>query len=325
MSVKQSIFLNGIPSFSSALNIANTHSDDPSNTVVMSGKFRHQAFHNGLMMHASDATEQLNTQISAEMPPSISFNFLFSGVINYSFGSQQYQLSNPNADTAQGSFIISNQHEIFTRHMTKGMHIKKLNIFVEKDWLTNRCGTKDDYHIVEEIFRHPNVYHWQPSIDAINKAEALITLGNATTLAEKLTSEQLTMELLIICLEEVHQLIRTHNALNKDPIQPAINPLKSTLDQYMNSGFSLAKIAKELNISVSTLQRRFKRTYGLNISNYMKQHRLAVAKKSLLIDGNSIGEVAFETGYNHTSNFINAFRNQFGVTPAAYVKLHKLH
>lgn len=324
MPVNQAVYLKEIPLFDTHASMRQDDQNSPTQPLAMSGKFRYQAFHNGLNTHASDAVEQLNTKVSSEIPPSISFNFLFSGVIHYSFGRHKYQLSNANTQSAQGSFIVNNQSEIFTRHLTEGMHIKKLNIFVEKTWLLNRCDSEADFEIIDMLFKRPDVYLWQPSKNAVEKAEALIQLSKASTFADKLNTEHLTMELLVICLDEAYQLVKAQPKKVKPTTLQTNTLLKTKLDQSMTHCFSLAEIANDLNMSISTLQRQFKRTYELNISDYIKQHRLTLAKKSLLVDGLSIGEVAFATGYKHSSNFIHAFKTQFGLTPAAFVKLHKI-
>ncbi|PHS22613.1 MAG: hypothetical protein COA83_11460 [Methylophaga sp.] len=53
---------------------------------------------------------------------------------------------------------------------------------------------------------------------------------------------------------------------------------KMTLDNCLNGFDTLAEIAQRLNMSVSTLQRQFKRCYGMNISIYIKQRRMDTAK-----------------------------------------------
>jgi AraC-like DNA-binding protein len=47
------------------------------------------------------------------------------------------------------------------------------------------------------------------------------------------------------------------------------------------------------------------------------------AKKALVIERLSIGEAAYIAGYNHTSNFIQAFKKTFALTPTEFIKRHR--
>lgn len=321
---EQDIYMNDIQSLSSALSFIQKKDSSIGPSPIMSGQFHYHTFQNGLTTHAIDAVEEQDANISTELPAAISFNFLFSGTIDYSFGSKKYQLSKKKSQTVQGSIIVNNTDEILTRHLTAGMHIRKLNIFVEKKWLTSRCQTDADRQVIVDIFQQQNVYLWQPGKEATEKADALIKLTNEKTFSQNLMSEHLTMELLAYCLDEVYRQIKHSQNQKYVDTRNRVPSLKTTLDNCMDRFHTLTEIAQQLNMSVSTLQRQFKRCYGFNVSTYIKQRRMDTAKKSLLLNELSIGEVAFHAGYNHTSNFIIAFKKSFKMTPAAYVKLHKI-
>ena len=204
------------------------------------------------------------------------------------------------------------------------MRIRKLNIFVEKRWLVSRCQTEAEQQAIAELFQQSNVYLWQPEEEAVAKAKVLIALNNDKSFSQKLTSEHLTMELLAICLDEVYRQVKNEQSKNDIAIDNSNLSFKAKLDNCMVNHHALSDIAQALNISVSTLQRQFKRNYNMNVSTYIKQRRLDTARKALLLGELSIGEVAFHAGYKYTSNFINAFKKSYSMTPAAYVKLHKI-
>ncbi len=321
--LEQEIYIKDIQPLNSALSFIQKEDKTEGVSPIMSGQFRYDTFHNGLTTHASDAVEAQDANISSELPSGISFNFLFSGEIEYSLGNKKYLLSKSKDQAVQGSIIVNDANEILTRQKKSGMHVRKLNIFVEQRWLSSRCQTAADRQVIADIFQQQNVYLWQPGKNAIAKAEALIRLNNEKTLAQKLTSEHLTMELLAICLDEVHHQVKHQASEKSTKIGSSSISLKAAMDNCIDNFNTLAEIANELNMSVSTLQRKFKRNYGMTVSLYIKQRRMDLAKKSLLLDNLSIGEVAYQAGYNHTSNFIMAFKKSFNLTPSAYVKLHK--
>ena len=73
-------------------------------------------------------------------------------------------------------------------------------------------------------------------------------------------------------------------------------------------------------MSISNLQRHFKQSYNLTINGYIRHRRLNIARQHLERGLVSITEAAYETGYQHPSNFTNAFKKAFGVPPHALAK-----
>ena len=106
---EQDIYIDDIQPLSSVLSfIKETGEEEEGVSPIMSGQFRFDTFQNGLTTHATDAVEDQDANISAELPVGISFNFLFSGVIDYSFGSNKYCLRKNEDQTVQGSIIVNN-------------------------------------------------------------------------------------------------------------------------------------------------------------------------------------------------------------------------
>ena len=52
----------------------------------------------------------------------------------------------------------------------------------------------------------------------------------------------------------------------------------------------------------------------------MVAYRLLAKAKELLKKGNSITQIGFDLGFNHTSQFSRTFKNAFGISPKAYQK-----
>jgi len=103
---------------------------------------------------------------------------------------------------------------------------------------------------------------------------------------------------------------------------PIKQKLRALIDQYINSDCSVSDIALANNMSVSTLQRRCKNTFNMTVNEYIRLRRLDRAKTAITVQGLSIGQAAYRAGYNHSSNFIAAFKKQYAVTPAELMKVH---
>jgi AraC-like DNA-binding protein len=61
----------------------------------------------------------------------------------------------------------------------------------------------------------------------------------------------------------------------------------------------------------------FKQHLGETIFNYAQRLKMEQAKKLLETTDISVTEIAFDVGYEYSSNFTTAFRRHFGVTPRA--------
>lgn len=97
---------------------------------------------------------------------------------------------------------------------------------------------------------------------------------------------------------------------------------------YINSHFknniSVAEIANGANVSINTLERHFKKTLNITLSEYIKKKRLANAVK-LLSNECTVTEASVQSGFSDYSSFIALFKKTYGITPLKYKKnKHKL-
>lgn len=82
------------------------------------------------------------------------------------------------------------------------------------------------------------------------------------------------------------------------------------------------ELAREVCLSTSQLNRKLNAIAGHNCSTYVMQIRLTKARK-LLTGGSglSIGEIAFECGFNDLGYFSRSFKKEFGLTPSQYQRM----
>ena len=89
--------------------------------------------------------------------------------------------------------------------------------------------------------------------------------------------------------------------------------LLANLDQ---EGFNTEALGKALALSRTQLYRRLNSIIGFSPSKYIWYVRLQKAKEMLETENVSVGEVAFQTGFQNLSHFTRAFRKQFGFNPS---------
>lgn len=90
---------------------------------------------------------------------------------------------------------------------------------------------------------------------------------------------------------------------------------KRILSSLFGTMPSLDELAKESLISVSTLKRQFKDTFGMPLYDYYLHKKMELAKDLLQRGQLSVSEVAFQLGYEGVSHFTTIFKKMFGYPP----------
>ncbi|SCD19810.1 putative membrane protein [Proteiniphilum saccharofermentans] len=91
--------------------------------------------------------------------------------------------------------------------------------------------------------------------------------------------------------------------------------------EMKNPDFTSVKLAQELAISVSQLNRKLNAATGYSSSVYILQVKLNHARKLLSTQNKTIGEVATECGIYDVNYFSRVFKRHIGVTPSQFKRL----
>lgn len=294
-------------------------------THIMQGNWFYHSPTYGLSFHCGQVRELENLQVSTELPAGLSFNLLYQGEVSFTLANQPHVIRN-HEPQPQGNFFALNKAEILTRYLCKDSQLTKLNIFVERTWLAERTQSPQEHKMLKQAFRnHAQLQTWLPSEQVLHKAAMLIALNHEQAYAHTLATEAAIIELLSLCLRDLYQ--QSHPAIVDTQPQTPKNKLcqrcKQLIDDNQTADLSLLTLASQLNVSISTLQRHFKAAFGMTVADYIRQKKLELARRALLQDGLSISEAAYLAGYNHTANFVAAFKRQYALSPASYRKQYQ--
>jgi len=95
---------------------------------------------------------------------------------------------------------------------------------------------------------------------------------------------------------------------------------------YIQAHFSdkieISSIAKIAHLSISQLERRFKKLFKITPLKYIHQVRLHAATRLLSTTRNSIGNISIDCGFYDQSHFTRQFKATHGISPLEYRKLH---
>ncbi len=78
---------------------------------------------------------------------------------------------------------------------------------------------------------------------------------------------------------------------------------------------NITELAKKVGMSRSRFYQNFKSVLGHSPMDYLRTHRLQLAKQLLRQGSYNVSEVAFATGFTNLSYFTRAFTAEFGVSP----------
>lgn len=91
--------------------------------------------------------------------------------------------------------------------------------------------------------------------------------------------------------------------------------------EMKNQDFSTKKLAEELSMSISQLNKKLNATTGYPASSYILRIKIAQAKKILASQEKTISEVAMECGIYDVNYFARIFKKITGVTPTQFQRL----
>ncbi|MCJ8320284.1 MAG: ATP-binding protein [Colwellia sp.] len=99
-----------------------------------------------------------------------------------------------------------------------------------------------------------------------------------------------------------------------------INHLNKVLEKHFaDPEFQPVSLASNLAMSERQLQRKFKSIAGIKPSHFIRQWRLNKSKK-MLIEGQPIGNIALNCGFNSQAYYTKCFKQSFNCTPSQFIE-----
>ncbi|MBK5009927.1 helix-turn-helix transcriptional regulator [Pseudomonas sp. S60] len=89
------------------------------------------------------------------------------------------------------------------------------------------------------------------------------------------------------------------------------------LDSSPTAPPTVAQLARQLNVSETTLRRTFNQQFGYSILQHVRRQRLELARLLVLERKWQISQIAYHVGYANPANFCHAYKAYFGHTPGS--------
>jgi AraC-like DNA-binding protein len=205
---------------------------------------------------------------------------------------------------------------LFRRRARRGAQVRKVCVSLTPEWFETVGG---DYAAACELAglgrQHLAIRHWQPSARLLALVEQMLSPPDYNPLLQHLYLESRALEI----ASEAMSLASGQFA----PSQPGLRPqehqrIRRTLELLQSDtadNWSLERIAQEIGVNVSTLQRQFQASQGMSLFEYQRRRKLLQAREALERQGVSVSYAAWQAGYSSAANFSTAFKRAFGLTP----------
>lgn len=154
----------------------------------------------------------------------------------------------------------------------------------------------------------------QPLEDAVTRLVRLLE----TPVDIPMLAPMIIREIVYRTLQEPQGHVLAAIALEGSSTNKVSAAIKYIMDHYTES-FRIDELAQVVNMSSSSFHRYFKEVTAMSPLQFQKQLRLQKARE-LLFDSEQITEVAFQVGYESSSQFSREYSRMFGVSPREDIK-----
>lgn len=124
-------------------------------------------------------------------------------------------------------------------------------------------------------------------------------------------------------IEAILQVLKARTQTGERELSPMIRRADMIIREEYKQGLTLDELAERLRVTPEYLSAQFHREMGVTFGTYIRDIRMEQAKKLLLGTEKKLYEIAQEVGYADPKYFSRVFREQTGLLPADYRKLHK--
>ncbi len=158
----------------------------------------------------------------------------------------------------------------------------------------------------------------EEQLEAFRLLDSILSQNNN----ESLEKESLMIADMIhfLSLMNRHYLNDTINTTNG--MSELLRQILFYIKNNLNEPLRVSSIAKQFQISQSTLERMFRNSLTMTPKEYILRCRMDAAKEYLQ-QGQSVTDACNNAGFSDYSRFIADFRKTYNITPAEYARKHR--
>lgn len=103
-----------------------------------------------------------------------------------------------------------------------------------------------------------------------------------------------------------------------DNTDSVVKQVERYIGEHLGEELSRTELAEMVCLSPDYLTKMFRQEKGVSLSEYITLQRMKEAQRLLLKTDLSVGDIAWQVGYENVAYFTKVFREKHGVTPAKF-------
>jgi len=237
------------------------------------------------------------------------------GKADVSYDGHRLLLGPRSAAKAGGAVVALTQATPFIRQSRRGDIERSVSLTLSDAWLAQRLGDALP-SCLAFARRHLSVYPWEASTAAMALVEQMLAPPALEGALWRMYQESRCLALAVEALTSMSgaELTPPGDGLRQRE-RARMEQVRDLLESGQADEMSLVQIARHACLSVNTLQRHFRATWGKTVFAYLRDVRLDRARMALERDAISVTQAALIAGYSSPANFATAFRQRYGIPP----------
>lgn len=243
-------------------------------------------------------------------------------------GNGIYEINDKRYDIAQFDVFLLGNSDLHHIVLKKGEHVHNMVMHFDPEFLWTFRGHAIDYSFLSPYFnRSPNFSH---RLDRNNPSTMKI-FNWVNEIEKNMNNEIPYIDLSVkIILEKIMYEIICHYdyCLDRELDNPRlmrndaykIHEVKKYVELNIKDDLSLKELSQIACVSPAYFSSVFKKYVGITLSEYIAKKRIEYAIQLIKTTDKYFTEIATQSGFNNSTNFIKSFKKFTGLTPSEFKK-----
>ena len=218
-----------------------------------------------------------------------------------------------------------------SEHYLEGEHERSVTLICEARFLQERFAAMADElpAAIKDYITEREACHFNQKLpmntEAVSAANSILENPYQDNLKRQYI-EARALELLVLslaaCADYERNLDNPHKGMSARDLDRMLKA-RNILERDYAAPPTINQLARLIGLNEAKLMQDFKQLYGQTIFDFTQNIRMDEAKRLLETTSKSITEIAFDVGYEYSSNFTTAFKRRFGVPPSVAREAYK--
>ena len=255
-------------------------------------------------------------------PPEVDFHhhefyevfFFISGIVRYTIDGRTYQLR-------AGDILLTDNRDLHRPEISPGKPYERYVLWLNENFVQELARPGDDLTACFVDAAQRKYKLLRPDGETLAQLRGLcqriLTLQREQAFGSATLLHAAVAEFLVY-LNRVY--FDTPDAVRRDVTESeTVNQTVEHIETHLTEPLSLTELADTLHVSKFHLNRQFKQYTGLTVYQFIMKKRLLIAR-AMLKAGQPVTETCLACGFGDYSNFLKAFKREFGCNPKEFLR-----